>query len=207
MHRDKFGWTHTQNNTVDENGISHVELLLTPETYTRISEPPIIAKTSYKMISCSKEQGSDFAYKFVVELEGSPSNPIQAFRLIQKDFRKALLNDYADSYAGANRNNLRVGFPEYDWKNGHIEGRAVILAIQPVRMKYDSTTRTGLMAVRFGVGQYKDAREWIRQNIETLARDKNIALTTGEIPPAAKFYLGKEELKDGNVLEIEFKTE
>lgn len=34
-----------------------------------------------------------------------------------------------------------------------------------------------------------------------------IALTTGEIPPAAKFYLGREELKDGNVLEIEFKTE
>jgi len=63
------------------------------------------------------------------------------------------------------------------------------------------------MAVRFGVGQYKDAREWIRQNIETLARDKNIALTTGEIPPAAKFYLGREELKDGNILEIEFKTE
>jgi len=27
------------------------------------------------------------------------------------------------------------------------------------------------------------------------------------IPPAVKFYLGREELKDGNVLEIEFRTE
>ena len=25
--------------------------------------------------------------------------------------------------------------------------------------------------------------------------------------PSAKFYLGREELKDGNVLEIEFRTE
>ena len=50
-------------------------------------------------------------------------------------------------------------------------------------------------------------RKWFRKIIETLARDRNIALVTGEIPPAAKFYLGREELKDGNVLEIEFRTE
>ena len=55
--------------------------------------------------------------------------------------------------------------------------------------------------------QYEEARAWIRKNIETLARDKNIVLTTGEIPPAAKFYLGREELKNGNILEIEFITE
>jgi hypothetical protein len=40
-----------------------------------------------------------------------------------------------------------------------------------------------------------------------LARDKNVALTTGTIPPAARFYLGAERIKDGNVLEIEFETE
>ena len=61
--------------------------------------------------------------------------------------------------------------------------------------------------MKVNANQYKEARKWIRKNIETLARDKNIALVTGELPPAAKFYLGREELKDGNVLEIEFRTE
>ncbi|MBQ2631521.1 MAG: hypothetical protein IJG13_17730, partial [Kiritimatiellae bacterium] len=72
---------------------------------------------------------------------------------------------------------------------------------------YDPLTRTGRMAVCLSGGQFEETRKWIRRNIEALARDKNIALTTGKIPPAAKFYLGREELKDGNMLEIEFKTE
>ena len=76
-----------------------------------------------------------------------------------------------------------------------------------VALKYDPMQRCGVMSVKVECGKYEETRKWIRKNIETLARDKNIALTTGEIPPAAKFYLGREELKDGNVLEIEFKTE
>ena len=48
--------------------------------------------------------------------------------------------------------------------------------------------------------------EWMSYNIETLARDKNIALVTGQLPPAAKYYSLGEKV-DGNVMEIEFKTE
>ena len=44
-------------------------------------------------------------------------------------------------------------------------------------------------------------------DIEQIACDKSITLAASKIPPAAKFYLGREELKDGNVLAIEFKTE
>ena len=106
-----------------------------------------------------------------------------------------------------NDNSLFVDFPAYQQKEGRIEGRAVVLTISVASLTYDPNTRTGRLAVKVNANQYEEARKWIRKNIETLARDKNIALTTGEIPPAAKFYLGREELKDGNVLEIEFKTE
>ena len=105
----------------------------------------------------------------------------------------------------------RWGLSERSVRNycaeGRVEGRAVVLSVSVVSLKYDPNTRKGILAAKVGANQYEDARNWIRKNIETLARDKNIALTTGEIPPAAKFYLGREELKDGNVLEIEFKTE
>lgn len=47
----------------------------------------------------------------------------------------------------------------------------------------------------------------IRDYIETIVRDKNITLTTGEPPPPGKYYLLKENTLPGNILEIEFKTE
>ena len=115
--------------------------------------------------------------------------------------------DYAESFPNARIGSLFVDFPEYELDNGKIMGRAVVLTISVTSLAYDPSTRQGKLAVKVNANQYEEARKWIRKNIETLARDKNIALTTGEIQPAAKFYLGREELKDGNVLEIEFKTE
>ena len=164
------------------------------------------ANTLYNILSCKRETGSDFAYRFELELLGKNSS-LRTFRMVQQEFRKAVKEDYVESTPGAESDNLYVEFPEYELKGGKIEGRAVVLTISVTSLTYDPNTRTGKLAVKVNANQYEEARKWVRKNIETLARDKNIALTTGEIPPAAKFYLGREELKDGNVLEIEFKTE
>ncbi len=161
---------------------------------------------SYNIISCERESGSDFAYRFVLELTGSDKS-LRTFRSVQKEFRQAVKEDYVESFPGVNKDSLFVEFPEYKLNNGKIEGRAVVLTISVTSLSYDPNTRQGRLAVKVSANQYEEARKWIRKNIETLARDKNIALVTGEIPPAAKFYLGREELKDGNILEIEFKTE
>lgn len=159
----------------------------------------------YSILACEREGGNDFAYKFELELKGEKS--LKSFRAVQREFREAIKEDYAESFAGARAASLYVEFPEYRQKGDRIEGRAVVLTINAVLLKYDPDTRTGVLAVQIGANQLEEARKYIRKNIETLARDKNIALVTGEIPPAAKFYLGREELKDGNILEIEFKTE
>ncbi len=79
--------------------------------------------------------------------------------------------------------------------------------IQIQTLNYDPNTRKGHMTVEFDSGYYAEARLWARENIETLARDKNVALQTGAIPSEAKFYLGAERVKEGNILEIEFETE
>ena len=159
----------------------------------------------YSILACERESGNDFAYKFELELNGEKS--LKSFRAVQREFREAIKEDYAESFAGTDFASLYVDFPEYRQKGDKIEGRAVVLTISAVSLKYDPKTRTGILAVRIGANQFEEARKYIRKNIETLARDKNIALVTGEIPPAAKFYLGREEIKDGNILEIEFKTE
>ena len=161
----------------------------------------------YTIVSCKRDSGDDFSYRFVLALNGEMQNSLYTFRTIQQEFREAVKADYVESFPSAKRDTLFVDFPEYELGNGKIEGRAVVLTISATSLIYDPNTRTGKLAVKVNANQYEEARKWIRKNIETLARDKNIALTTGEIPPAAKFYLGREELKDGNVLEIEFKTE
>ena len=166
----------------------------------------IQSAASYEIVSCERESDSNFAYRFVLELTGKDKS-LYAFRAVQKEFRQAVKEDYVESFPGVNKDSLFVEFPEYKLNNGKIAGRAVVLSISVTSFSYDPNTRTGKLAVKVNANQYEEARKWIRKNIETLARDKNIALTTGEIPPAAKFYLGREELKDGNVLEIEFKTE
>lgn len=79
--------------------------------------------------------------------------------------------------------------------------------VQIRMMNYDPDTRKGRIAVEFAKGHYAEARLWARGNIETLVRDKNVALVTGGVPSEAKFYLGAERVGDGNILEIEFETE
>ena len=182
--------------------------LVIPRRQTENDEatPSLPQHAAYKIISCERDSRDAFSYSFVLELKDD-DNSLRTFRDIQQEFRSVLREDYVESTPGMENQKQYVDFPEYSLENSKIIGRATILSITPVQMKYDPNTRTGRLAVKVNANQYEEARKWIRKNIETLARDKNIALVTGEIPPAAKFYLGKEELKDGNVLEIEFKTE
>ena len=201
------GGSKNLQNSKGETSASYLETM--PNNTATASEqtnPAAETKPLYNILSCKREAGNDFSYRFELELL-EKNNSLYAFRAVQQEFRRAVKEDYAESVPGVEQKDLYVEFPEYELKGGKIEGRAVVLTISVTSLAYDPNTRMGKLAVKVNANQYEEARKWIRKNIETLARDKNIALTTGEIPPAAKFYLGREELKDGNVLEIEFKTE
>lgn len=162
---------------------------------------------SYRVVKCEREKTCDFAYRFVLEIQGQNAGTLATFRRAQNEFRSALCEEYAEVTPTADFESLVVDFPEFKLNGRQIEGRGVILTITPVSLTYDSNRRRGVLSVRFGANQYEEARNWARRNIETLARDKNIALVTGQLPPEARYYSLGEKLKDGNVLEIEFKTE
>ena len=148
------------------------------------------------------------SYSFTLELMHGVESSIKTIKAIKQDFRKALRDDYTESFSGlASAGTVFIEFPEFMFEAGKISGRAVVMSMTIISMKYDPLTRTGHLAVKMNDGHFSETRRYIRRNIERLVRDKNIALKTGEVPPAAKFYLGREELKDGNILEIEFRTE
>ena len=159
-------------------------------------------KPPYKIISLCRDASCDFAYAFVLELNGEPS--IQTFFGIQGIFAHEVRNAYKMEYPNADVSTLRIAVQPQQ-VSGRIQGRAAVLTIVPVSLSYDANTRQGRLSVRFNVGQMEEARAWIRKNIETLARDKNIALVAGQLPPAATYYSLGEKI-DGDVMEIELKT-
>ena len=130
---------------------------------------------------------------------------IEAFFEIQQKFEESLRNAYRRAHPSVKADSLVVDVrPSLD--NGRISGRAAVLTITPEALSYDAVTRRGRLSVRFSPGQAEWAREWARRNIENLVRDKNILLTTGERPPPGH-YTSLSEKWNGDILEIEFRTE
>lgn len=172
-----------------------------------VAPSPAVEVPTYRVVSLERDSANNIRYKFVVELVGENiRDPLQGFRIVQRDFRKSVEEDYIRTY-GPIDCAVRVDFSELKQVERRVEGVAIVLTIKPLSLSYDNQSRRGTVTVRFGANQYEDARSWARRNIETLARDKNIALVTGQLPPVARYYSLGEKLKDGNILEIEFKTE
>jgi len=161
---------------------------------------------AHKVMRFARESGNDFTYGFTLELAEIPSNPDAAVSAVINEFGESVKEEYIDSFPRAKKESLAVNYEDIRVDGKTIHGRATVLTIVPISLIYDANTRRGKLSVRFNAGQVEEARAWIRKNIETLARDKNIALTTGTLPPEATYYSLGEKI-DGNVMEIEFKTE
>lgn len=161
----------------------------------------------YRLVYLERERDCGFAYRFALELNGEPS--VQTFFGIQNIFADEVRTAYQLEFPNADVTSLRIAVrPKLI--NGKIEGRAVVLTITPVSLVYDPLTRKGKISVKFDENQYAEAREWARKNIETLVRDKNIVIETGELPPPGRYLSGSELVADtlqGKVLEMEFKAE
>lgn len=150
--------------------------------------------------------GNEFAYEFELTLT-SDMTGISLARRVKDEVRAEILSDYNATYTGDGYQSVGVDFPKFVMSAGRIEGRAEVMQMRVMSLSYNQSTRKGMMVVKIGAVRFDQARRWVRENIEVLARDKNVALMTGELPSAGKFYLGAERVKDGNILEIEFETE
>lgn len=163
-------------------------------------------QTLYSVERFERVPGNEFAYEFVLDLTSDMSGISLASR-VKEEIRAEILADYKATYTGERFQSIGVDFPKFAMSGGRIEGRAEVMQMRVMSLAYDQSTRKGVIAVKIGAARFDQARRWVRENIEILARDKNVALMTGELPSAGKFYLGAERVKDGNVLEIEFETE
>lgn len=163
-------------------------------------------RAAYAVESFQRTADDEFAYSFRVRLNDPSDAGFATINAIKQVLRNEVASDYIATY-GCTAGDVKVDFPEFAMNGSVVEGRAEVMRITVMSLQYDATRQKGLISIKIGANRFEDARKWVRKNIETLARDKNIALTTGQIPPEARFYLGAERVCDGNVLEIEFETE
>ena len=170
------------------------------------AQPVAASSAQYSVKKFVRTANDDFAYVFSLQLKDGADAGLSAMNRIKQELRQAVVSDYVSTYGG-NAGDVRVDFPEFSMNDSVIEGRAEVMRIAVKSLRYDAQAQKGVIAVKIGANRFEDARKWVRRNIESLAKDKNIALTTGQIPPAARFYLGAERVLEGNVLEIEFETE
>ncbi len=165
-----------------------------------------ITDHDFQLLEFHRKNGDGYEYVFKLKSRiGHVS--IRQSNAVQNDLLTMISNDYAASFPKENRTVLGVDFKEYTLENGVINGRAQVLSLKVMALDYDKFTRTGLIRIRFAPGQMEDARKYLRRNIESVVKDKNIALLVGEeIPPTATYYLLDETVNDG-ILSIKFKTE
>ena len=188
------------------NGSNAVSPSLPGETVVPVASKDATSATPYEISGFARDSADGFAYEFKLRLKDGADIGLGAMNRIKQELRQAVVSDYVATYGGS-AGDVRVDFPEFAMGDSTIEGRAEVMRISVKSLRYDAGTRKGVIAVSIGANRFEDARRWVRKNIETLARDKGVALTTGEIPTEARFFLGAERVLERNVLEIEFETE
>lgn len=160
----------------------------------------------HNIIRLDRDSDKNFSYFFELELAQNPTDFKKAWQMVMQDFAKSLKEDYRDAFPSADMASLKVSFSGFKRNGLRLNGSAAVLTLKPVSLEYNSHNRKGTMSVRFAEGQVSEASTWIRRNVKTLVRDKNIALTSGSLPSEGKFEITNEKI-DGNVMTIEFMVE
>ena len=172
---------------------------------TVVAPSPAPQAKPYAIELFSRETGDSYAYRFVLKLNDEQSADLTLSRRIQADLRQSVRDDYAAAAGVKDTASLRIEFPEYAIRGGKVEGRAVVMTVQLLEFVYDPDTARGRLAVKVNPQQYEVTRQWVRNNISTLARDKN-ANVLNVLAGKPRFTIGREILRDDNVLEVEFQA-
>lgn len=172
---------------------------------TASTEEELSLGADIELVEFGREQGSDFSYRFKLRHQKGDMSLREA-REVRKTLVKMIRSDYTTSNPYASATMLIVDFPVYDLRRAEVSGLAIVLQLDIRTLDYEPIARRGVMKIRLGETQLAEARNYLRRNIETIVRDKGVALEAGKLPAAATFRILDEKMSDG-VLEVTFKTE
>lgn len=186
--------------------IGEVSSAISP-SHVKTSHSGATATSSYSVARFERVAGDEFAYVFKIVFAETNGIGLAAAQRVKRELRSSVEEDYRAACPDARGESVQIDFPEFSMKGSVVEGRAEITRIAVTSLTYDDVTQKGVISVRIGASSFEKARAWVRKNIETIVRDKNIALTTGKVPADKRFFLGAERVLEGNILQVEFETE
>lgn len=125
---------------------------------------------------------------------------------VQEYFRSRAAESFAKSNA-IDSSRVVVALLSEGMETNRYRAVATACGADDIALSYNPDTRRGVLAMKIRDGDFNGTRELIRRHIEAIVRDKNIRLVAGVPPPPGRYYLLGENVKPGNVLEIEFKSE
>ena len=173
---------------------------------TKPSPVPAVG-LKYAIQNFRRTSNEGYTYSFKIAFNEKENVDIATMQRIKREVVKVVEEDYRVAVGIVASETVHVDFPEFTVANGVVEGLAAVMTVSITSLKYDERTQKGVIGVKIGGNRFENARKWLRGNIETIVRDKNIALVTGNVPQNKRFYLGTERVLEGNVLEIEFEVE
>lgn len=163
-----------------------------------------VSTASYEIDKLERVQGEDFAYVF--EITSKSALSLADAEKIKKELRQTFIDDYRATYGVKSGVSLQVDFPEYSIAKDKISGKSVVMQLTVLSLEYNAERSTGVIRVKMGAYSFEEVRRIVRRNIENIVRDKNIALSTGEIPPETRFCIGNERVTGEGIMEIEFEA-
>ena len=161
-------------------------------------------KSAYSVVRFVKSAGAACLYDFEIRLNGSGT--LEASDKVRSEIRRQLVKEFLSANPHDGVDDVKMSFLSWSQLESTIRGTAVVMKVSAVRLEYNEATRRGKIAVRLDGREVAAARKWALENIAELAAGKNVALVGGRPPPAATYYSLGERI-DGNVMEIEFRTE
>lgn len=174
------------------------------ESHQQPATSKVGSEISYQIETFERLNEDEFAYAFKLTTD----KPLGLSRAnqIKNELRVSVADEYRAIRGPSAGSSILVDFPEFVISKCSIFGKAVVIQINIDSLRYDTTTHKGVIIVKIGSQKFEDVRRTVRRNIEMIVRDKNIALTTGSIPPEAHFFIGNERVNNG-MLEIEFEAQ
>jgi len=144
-----------------------------------------------------------------VDIADPSMTAFDVVKAVRPEIEAILRDAFATEMPGLLPDSIRVYVvPEFG-ENRTIRLRGWAFAAKPVAdaWQYNSETRRGVTQFRlFGGMPPEEAKQWARENIEAIVKEKNVALQTGGMPPEGAVYRSLGESLENGVLTVEFEA-
>ena len=176
-----------------------------PAEKTPATETPKAA--AYEIATEEPFEGGRAAYR--VRIRDASMTAFDVVRVVKPEIETVLRDAFAAESPGIDVRTVRAYVvPEFG-EDRTIRFRGVAFSVQPVTdgWRYDADSHRGSIRLRVSEGMTpEEAKRWARDNIEAIAREKNVSLEAGGAPPEGAVYRSLGETLEDGVLTVEFEA-